>query len=210
MDEQYGGLLLPIPTDAITKLIERDASDLDLYADLLDEGWEIQGITDFYPSDKPRVRIAKELSEQEWRAHRLRTTLSHEYGHVKLHAPLCDPQFTGTTVQQSMFVELPVSAPPARCNREVILHASKADWMEWQAGYVCGALLMPLILVRRVVSDFLERYRLYGAICVGSPQAAELQSVHSEMFDFSEDAARVRLLKLGCLTQDQVTPTLFG
>lgn len=209
MSEQHGRLILPIPTDTITKLIERDAADLDLYADLSDEGWEIEGVTDFYPSEKPRVRIAKELSEQEWRVHRLRTTLSHEYGHIKLHAPLWDPQFAGTAVQTT-FIDLPAPAPPPRCNRAAILDAPKADWMEWQAGYVCGALLMPVTSVRRVLSDFLETRRIYGTIRLGSLKATELQSILAETFDVSEEAARVRLLKLGYLTHSQVSPSLFG
>ena len=38
MAEACGGFSLPIPTEALTKLIERDAADLDLYADLKPEG----------------------------------------------------------------------------------------------------------------------------------------------------------------------------
>jgi len=72
MSERYGHLALPIPTDALTKLVERDAADLDLYADLSAEGSDVEGVTYFVPGHKPRVAIAAQLSEQEWRAHRLR------------------------------------------------------------------------------------------------------------------------------------------
>jgi hypothetical protein len=89
MQERCGGLILPIPTDILTKLIERDAEDLDLYADLSAEGSDVQGVTDFYPGQKPRVRIAEELS-QDRHEHRLRTTLTHEYGHVWFHKALWD------------------------------------------------------------------------------------------------------------------------
>jgi hypothetical protein len=73
-----------IPTEALTKLIERDAGDLDLYADLSQEGPEVQGLTEFFPNQKPNVKILGALSQQS-NEHRLRTTLTHEYGHVKFH-----------------------------------------------------------------------------------------------------------------------------
>ena len=88
MQELHGRLILPISTDDLTKLIERDAADLDLYADLSDEGPDVEGTTYFQPGQKPTVRIASELSESSRSEHRLRTTLTHEYGHVKFHAPL--------------------------------------------------------------------------------------------------------------------------
>jgi hypothetical protein len=43
LEELYGELILPIPTDALTKLIERDAADLDLYADLSADGPDVEG-----------------------------------------------------------------------------------------------------------------------------------------------------------------------
>ena len=30
-----------------------------------------------------------------------------------------------------------------KCKRDNIVGASETDWMEWQAGYVCGAILIP-------------------------------------------------------------------
>jgi hypothetical protein len=81
LEEQYGQVLVPIPTNALVVLIEQYAEDLDLFADLSGEGANVQGVTEFFTSGKPQVRIARELSKQFWRAHRLRTTLAHEYGH---------------------------------------------------------------------------------------------------------------------------------
>jgi len=132
----YGKVAFPVQTDALTKLIERDAADLDLYADLSAEGRETEGVTHFYADRKPKVEIARELSEQPWREHRLRTTLTHEYGHVKFHAHLwqADP----TAIE--LFEDVPRTASP-RCERSNIINAAATDWMEWQAGYVCGCLL---------------------------------------------------------------------
>jgi hypothetical protein len=88
MQELYGRLIFPIPTEDLTKLIERDADDLDQYSDLSDEGSDVEGITYFRPGQKPIVRIASGLFEHSRSENRLRTTLSHEYGHVKYHDPL--------------------------------------------------------------------------------------------------------------------------
>jgi|ERR1700693_1169390 len=54
MKESCGSFVLPIPTEALTKLIERDAADLDLYADLTSEGADVQGLTNFYPARRAR------------------------------------------------------------------------------------------------------------------------------------------------------------
>jgi hypothetical protein len=50
MQELHGRLILPLPTNDLTKLIERDAADLDLYADLTDEGDDVEGVTYFQPA----------------------------------------------------------------------------------------------------------------------------------------------------------------
>ena len=68
---------------------------------------------------------------------RLRTTLTHEYGHVRLHAYLF-------ALDRRQVALGPNRKPNATyCMRDGMLPIGKRDWMEWQAGYVCGALLMP-------------------------------------------------------------------
>ncbi len=200
----HGGLTFPISTDTLTKLIERDASDLDLYADLSAEPGEAQGVTDFYPGAKPRVRIAKELMEQDWREHRLRTTLTHEYGHVKFHAPLWDLH----GASHSMFPEI-TDKPSPKCHRDTILDAPSSNWMEWQAGYACGALLMPVTTIKKLVSEFFLAHDIYGSLSLGSSNAAALQASIMRTFDVSQEAAKVRLLQLGYLARDSMSPSLF-
>jgi hypothetical protein len=46
------------------------------------------------------------------------------------------------------------------CYRDNILDAAQTDWMEWQAGYVCGALLMPASKVRELAGAYLESHRM--------------------------------------------------
>ena len=86
MERRSGGFRLPIPTDELTiRLIEEEADDLDLYAQLPDG---VEGLTDFFADRRPKVRIAESLYHRTRSDHRLRTTLAHEFGHVNLHAPL--------------------------------------------------------------------------------------------------------------------------
>lgn len=82
---KYGAIQFPITTDELSIMIERDTSDLDLFADLSLDGYDVEGTTDFFPHKKPVVKIAKELSLENSKYFRLRTTLAHEYGHVKFH-----------------------------------------------------------------------------------------------------------------------------
>ncbi len=204
MMERCGGIVLPIPTNVLTKLIERDASDLDLYADLSDEEASIDGVTDFFtdPDRKPAVRVAKELSEDSRRETRLRTTLTHEYFHVKFHGPLYELEARAPRLFPEMNEKVPV-----KCHRDSIVSAASTDWMEWQAGYACGALLMLASHVRQLVAEYVRQQGLLLRPRVNTPHAAELQRRLVEKFFVSPEAARVRLLKLNCLTdQDECLP----
>ena len=69
---------------------------------------------------------------------RLRTTLTHEYGHVHFHQFM----FEVESRPGSLFEERD-QTQSNRCKRDTIVSAAESDWMEWQAGYVCGAILMP-------------------------------------------------------------------
>jgi hypothetical protein len=199
--DRYGKVLLPIPTEDLTVLIERDAEDLDLFADLSAEEGEAQGLTCFFPGRKPRVMIAKELSEQENRENRLRTTLAHEYGHVKCHAPLYDAE-----VPASLFPELYEKKPSPKCYRDTIHGTGTTDWMEWQAGYTSGALLMPVSYLGRIVRDTQMRFGIYGVCHAGSAKGRALIELVSRSFAVSRDAARVRLGQLGYLVKGSDDP----
>ncbi|MGH7778825.1 MAG: hypothetical protein ACREQR_03245 [Candidatus Binataceae bacterium] len=78
---RYGFDRIPVPTEAITVLIERDAAELDIAADLSDDVYDTFGVTLFHIGRKPTVKIARQLWEQRGRNNRLRMTLAHEYGH---------------------------------------------------------------------------------------------------------------------------------
>ncbi len=202
---RYGRVTYPLSTDDVVRLVERAADDLDLYADLSAEGEGLHGVTDFFPTTKPRVRIARELSEDPRRVNRLRTTLTHEFGHVTFHAVLC--RSNGSAPLPLFETMVPTFSP--RCHRDTILTARSSDWMEWQAGYACGAFLMPLTAITGTVGEMLAAKGLYAPLGVNTPEGDALISTVQTRFLVSADAARVRLLKLGYLAQGAVGTPLF-
>ena len=151
LQESHGKANFPISTEDLTRLIESRAEDLDHYADLSEYGPDVEGATVFRPGHKPCVKISKSLAGDARRENRLRTTLSHEYGHVHFHATLweSDTSGPGLIMQGS-------EAMKQICKRDAISNAPQTDWMEWQAGYVSGALLMPASRVGGLVKDYKE------------------------------------------------------
>lgn len=204
LKNSYGTVRFPISTEDLTRLIERDTEDLDLYADLSGYGSDVEGLTEFRLGQKPSVKISASLAEDERRENRLRTTLTHEYGHVHFHAYLWELE----PPQTDLLSHNP-NADKQICKRDNILDASQTDWMEWQAGYVCGALLMPVTQVRRLVGDYQESHGLYGIIGYNDPHGRALIDAVQTAFHVSSDAARVRLLKLGFLGEISAGPSLF-
>jgi hypothetical protein len=228
----------PISTDDLSVMIEQDTSDLDLFADLSAHGNDIEGLTDFFPDKKPAVKITLELSLDSSRSHRLRTTLAHEFGHVRFHSflwefnrakrpesniikklvlrrrkylQLCQGFSAGTDFKNSDR-SLRNNGGPGQfsgdksgscfsCKQGSMLDAPVSDWMEWQAGYVGGAVLMPLTPLRNLFRKTPAGYNGQDWVPVDSNAAQELILHTAEEFDVSTDAARVRLLKLGFIQE---------
>jgi hypothetical protein len=186
--ERYGFDRIPVPTEAFTLLIERDAADFDLATDLSDGTYETFGVTLFHRGGKPTVKIARELWEQRNRGNRLRMTLAHEYGHVMLHTSLYD--------------QYALSDGPQRCYWKDLLPTSRVvDWAEWQAGYAGGALLMPESFMRRAVSAYFRSHAQGPPVSRKSPDASQLAQRIALTFEVSPEAATVRLNQLGFMTE---------
>jgi hypothetical protein len=200
LKKKHGKAEFPFQTEDITTLIERDVTDLDQYADLTRYGEGVEGVTEFAPAGKPKVAISNDVHRYE---NRLRTTLTHEYGHVVLHSYL----FADAVRRVSM---LPGQKPNAiYCKRDSILGARKTDWLEWQAGYVSGAVLMPKSFVRSVISKIHHEHNIYGAVSPSSEHGAVMIKAIMSGFMVSREAATVRLKILGHLGQEQAVRTLF-
>lgn len=189
MSSHPSGRCLPLPTDRITDLIERDAI-FEPYYDLTSEGSDVHGLTKFCPNEKPVVYIDKRLYTGG-REHRLRTTLAHEWGHVALHdGPFQEKSATGSLFDSEV-------SESAKCRRDNIFGAPKVDWMEWQAAYVCGSLLMPKTFVLEATSRYCDKYRCHGKILAGTGYPGQLAEQISKEFQVSQAAALVRITQLG-------------
>ena len=82
-------------------------------------------------------------------------TLSHEYAHVRLHNGLWP---AGATANR-------------KCKREEMLASEPVDWMEWQAGYMGGALLMPQSRVPLLVRAY-AKHKVTGSFAGDSRSLA--------------------------------------
>lgn len=184
--ETHGKIPTPITTDDLTRLIEQDTSDFDPGADLSHYGDGVEGVTEFPKMGKPRVRIASELAYDEVRENRYRTTLTHEYGHVYLHTYLFQMQDSSSNREQV-------------CKRDTITGARNTDWIEWQAGYACGAILMPASLLKQKAKTFAADHGLATDTPIRGLPALELINLIKTDFQVSEAAARVRLSIMGFL-----------
>ena len=183
---RYGQYSIPVPTEALVELLERETTEVNLYCDLSAEGEEVHGVTEFFPGQKPNVSIARELSFQHWREHRKRSTLPHEYGHVHWHTWLFD-RYCNRRERH-------------KCLRaQIVLASGEIDWMEWQAGYISGAMLMPRSRMQLHVAAFRAERGVEGRLDEESIEGQLLIQRTSELFKVSPEAARVRLRQLGYL-----------
>lgn len=91
--------------------------------------------------------------------------------------------------------------PTWSCARDTIVDAPENDWMEWQAGYVCGALLMPATAIRAWAKEFAARFHAKPPFAAESLPGADLISIIAKGCDVSDLAARIRLYKLGLLSE---------
>jgi hypothetical protein len=209
--EKYGRLTWPITTDDLTVLVEEHVDRLDLYADLSEEGPDVEGVTDFHPGQRPRVRISSTLSASVGLENRLRTTLTHELGHVRFHGFLFELKAAGLDLfgPTDPFPSATVSPAPQKCRRQTIIGAPHVNWMEWQAGYACGALLMPASHLRRLVAEFVRRHNLLTEVHAGTAEALALIEAVVETFHVSREAALVRLLKTKHLLDNSSSEGIF-
>jgi len=202
--KRYGKVEFPIKTDDLTILIEERAN-LDSFADLSAEEGDVEGVTEFVPGRRPTVRIAESLSQPHLE-NRLRTTMTHEFGHVHFHQFM----FDGDGASPSLFPRQE-KAHTNKCHRDNIVSAAERDWMEWQAGYACGAILIPAGALVEMVRRFREENAIpYASLTVGSDLGQQLIADVTSTYQTSNDAARVRLLKKGILVpSEQRTAELF-
>jgi len=201
-----GQLGFPVSTDDLMVMIERSGADLDLYADLSGYGMEVEAVSEFAYGRKPLVKVSCHLTDDASMQNRLRTTLTHECGHVKFHRFLWDMK----GANRLLFPE--VQASSQVCKREKILAPGNYDWMEWQAGFCCGALLMPLSDLRRTCHEFVMRQGMEPFPILETTVEGQCLIRHvARTYMVSHQAAQVRLLQVGVLsTEDGAQAPMWG
>jgi hypothetical protein len=167
-----------ISTDDLSVLIEHHAAELDLYAEL---DPDFDGVTDFSRDARPRVRVAAHLSSKARLQNRLRTTLAHELAHVVLHNFI-------------WWFDPGVAFDPHALSPRCALRARSVDWMEWQANYCAGALLVPASELESGAEPVWER---------SSNGRALIRSVQAR-FEVSAQVATIRLRQVGRLSERPV------
>ena len=90
-----------------------------------------------------------------------------------------------------------------KCKRSRMVDAPFSDWMEWQASYVSGAILMPLSPLRSVIRPGIREGDSLNWLSSDSDSARQLIASVIKAFDVSTEAARIRLEKLGFLQNTQ-------
>lgn len=203
--DRYGSIKYPILTDDLTVLLEQYVGNLDLYADDAELGEDVEGVTDFYLKKKPGVRINSRLTADARYVNRLRTTLTHELGHVKLHAFM----YTDLVVPPSLF-DPADQHESKQCKRSNMIPMTDTDWMEWQAGFACGAYLMPITALRQTVKEFTSECGISAlTISAESDPGRNLIARVASNYEVSKDAARVRLIQRSLLSPGGTTEALF-
>ena len=199
-----GKVEYPIGTDDLCVLIEQHVAYLDVYSDLSGDGADVEGVTRIEGGKLPTVEITETLATDDRRTNRYRTTLAHELGHVRLH----DGLFQALFASGDLLAE--VGKAKIVCKRDTILDAPVADWMEWQAGYASGAYLMPRSAVRDLLRPYVDGAVSLPPFHVADQTATAMIREVTDLFAVSQDAARVRLMRLGYLSAQTPAPTLFG
>lgn len=194
--QKHGQVTFPISTDDLTCLLERDIKSLDLYADFSEEEGQVEGVTEFRLGQKPIVKIAARLTETPNLENRLRTTLTHEYGHVRFHDFLYQVEEKSASLFEVLQTQIVPTDQANRCKRDSMIPLDDRDWMEWQAGFVCGAMLIPMTPLLTLVRGSRQRLGTeHAAISSQSDEGAKIIAEVAQAFQTSKDAARVRLLQ---------------
>ena len=97
-----------------------------------------------------------------------------------------------------IFDEPALVPAPARCFRRNMLAAARTDWMEWQAGFSCGAFLMPAGELRVLLADLIGGTPPTGASASNLGEPAETHPKPAEARRLGSIQARTLNLEALC------------
>ena len=192
----------------LLKAIECEADYVDLPAGVM-------GRTIFGADGSARIEISRALSDEAESdrtvRRRLRTTLSHECGHVACHRGL----FIRDTETLSLFSGLPArtttAKPPIMCRADTVGRTGyRGEWWEYQANRCMAALLLPRTMFSASAKKRLaDRGFKSGNDCVQSGYGESLIRELSDEYDVSQQATLFRLQALGFLPSGMQTRLRF-
>lgn len=158
---------------------------------------------------KNTVIVDNELAEDKSMEGRYRFTCSHEASHWLLHRHM----FEKDENQICMFDNS--EAKVIKClNRNIenifLYYDFKTDgeWIEWQADYLGGAILMPSPSMYQAFTELLEKLSIHQYYIFVDNQSCNIKNYRtvvnelSYKFNVSKKAVQVRLDKLGLIKRD--------
>jgi hypothetical protein len=184
---RYGQYAIAVPTEAFVELLERETAKLNIYCDLSAEGEEVHGVTEFFPgynlTSASRVSCPTSIGVSIANAAPSRTSTA-----------TC----TGTPGYLYRYCQ---RTEGHKCLRaQIIIPVNgKVDWLEWHAGFISGAMLMPHSRVQLQVGAFCAERRVEVPLDERTIERQLLIQRTGELFRVSSDAARVRLRQRGYL-----------
>jgi Zn-dependent peptidase ImmA (M78 family) len=191
----------PLATSVLSKILEQHTDRCDFGHDLSRYGDDVEALTQFTRSGKPKVFISSLLRDERY-SNRRRMTMAHELGHVHFHAVL----FQRTDSTLDLFPDTE-QLGPTYCKRSTI--ARGGDWMEWQASYAGGAILMPADILAKQVNEIVAHHRWRLPLVHDFAGTHELVRIVADKFAVSPEAASVRLLQTGVIAPRQAQPLTF-
>ncbi len=194
LQKTRGSVSFPVATDDLRHLLASEVHSLQPDRALSKEPGEVESIVEFQRGRKPVVKIAVRLMETPSLENRLRGVLAHAYGHARFHDFVFQSE---EGAYLSLFGDVAEPLPKSnRCTRDSIVSSHERDWMEWQAGFVCGALLIPLSpLIDHVRQFRADRDLDLAALSERSLDGAALIGEVAECFQVAPELARIRLLQ---------------
>ena len=152
---------------------------------------------EYVHADKGTVIIDSMLLEKN-QEHRYRFTLSHEAaGHGVLHSSLLKNKENNSVSGSNEHNWLQCTNKTVQAGKAVAGEKSSIDWMEWQANSLASAVLMP----RLSIGNALKKFDAFGRCDLEIAYRTILYI--AELFNVSEQAALIRLQKLGYITSEQ-------
>lgn len=161
--------------------------------------------------DEGNIIVDTSLLEPQIPEGRLRFTLAHEVAHWILHRDIFKvksyrKKFTSTDDIAVRDINREDGSLTIKSEGK-----TKEEWIEWQADYLAGALLMPENIFKyefqKILREDLEIYRSYLYLDNQECNRRNYKFVISKLankFKVSKQAARVRLVKLDLLQIEEI------